>query len=113
MRSIKILAMLFGSLLIAGCARKKTALLNDAEVLHQNEYQLTQVIIYDVFTPPVASRIYGYTALASYEAMRYADPKYNSIITQLKGFGTPPQPQKGEKYNFALAATKALFTVAH
>jgi hypothetical protein len=100
--------------LIAGCAHKqKTVLISDADVLHANEDQLTQVIIYDVFTPPVASRIYGYTALASYEAMRYADPKYNSIITQLKGFGKPPVPQKGKKYNYALAATKAFFTVAH
>jgi len=99
---------------IVGCSPKKKApLLSDADVLHQNENQLTQVIIYDVFTPPVAARIYGYTALASYEAMRYADPKYNSIITQLKGFGKPPEPQKGKQYNFALAATKAFFTVAH
>ena len=99
---------------IAGCKHKpKAVLLKDADVLHQNEDQLTQVIIYDVFTPPVASRIYGYTALASYEAMRYADPKYNSIVAQLKGFGTPPKPKKGKKYNFTLAATKAFFTVAH
>jgi len=114
MRHFKIIAVLLGTFLAMGCANKpKTALLSDADVLHQNEDQLTHVIIYDVFTPPVAARIYGYTALASYEAMRYADPKYNSIITQLKGFDKPPEPQKGEKYNFTLAATKAFFTVAH
>src|SRR5580698_6881333 len=114
MRYFKLTAILFGAFLTIGCTHKpKTGLLNDADVLQQNEDQLTHVIIYDVFTPPVASRIYGYTALASYEAMRYADPKYKSIITQLKGFGKPPEPQKGEKYNFTLAATKAFFTVAH
>lgn len=114
MRYLKILAALTGFLFIAGCANKqKTALTSDAEVLQNNMNQLTQVIIYDVFTPPVASRIYGYTSLASYEAMRYADPKYNSIITQLKGFGKPPEPEKGKQYNFALAATTAFFTVAH
>ncbi|BAU53457.1 vanadium-dependent haloperoxidase [Mucilaginibacter gotjawali] len=114
MRNVKLTAVLLLALFAVGCAHKnKSALLNDADVLHENEHQLTQVIIYDVFTPPVASRIYGYTALASYEAMRYADPKYNSIITQLKGFGKPPVPQKGKDYNFALAATKAFFTVAH
>jgi hypothetical protein len=114
MRSFKILAILLSIILVAGCGQKpKTALINDADVLHQNEDQLTHVIIYDVFTPPVASRIYGYTALASYEAMRYADPKYNSIIAQLKDFAKPPVPEKGKKYNFTLAATKAFFTVAH
>jgi len=100
--------------LFVGCAhQQKIKLISDADVLHQNEYALTQVIIYDVFTPPVASRIYGYTSLASYEAERYADPKYTSITAQLKGFGAPPQPQKGQQYNFTLAATKAFFTVAH
>lgn len=114
MRNFKILAILASVFLVAGCTHKpKTVLISDADVLHENEHQLTNVIIYDVFTPPVAARIYGYTALASYEAMRYADPKYNSIITQLKGFGKPPMPEKGKKYNFALAATKAFFTVAH
>ncbi|MDB4921356.1 vanadium-dependent haloperoxidase [Mucilaginibacter sp.] len=114
MRYFKILAVLTGFLFVASCTHKqKITLINDADVLHNNMDQLTQVIIYDVFTPPVASRIYGYTALASYEAMRYADPKYNSIISQLKGFGKPPEPQKGKQYNFALAATKAFFTVAH
>jgi hypothetical protein len=114
MRPYNFIFVLLSALFIVGCAHKpSTTLLSDAEVLHQNEDQLTHVIIYDVFTPPVAARIYGYTALASYEAMRYADPKYNSIITQLKGFDTPPEPVKGKQYNFALAATKAFFTVAH
>jgi len=113
MKNLKFQAVLLTVLFALGCTHKKIPLLKDTDVLHENEHQLTQVIIYDVFTPPVAARIYGYTSLASYEAMRYADPKYNSIITQLKGFGTPPQPQKGKTYNFTLAATKAFFTVAH
>src|SRR6195952_3292519 len=114
MRHFKILAILVGVLFAASCKQQqKTAMLSDADVLHNNEDQLTQVIIYDVFTPPVAARIYGYTALASYEAMRYADPKHNSIAAQLKGFGKAPEPQKGKPYNYALAATKAFFTVAH
>lgn len=113
MNSYKKLTILTFGLLFAACVNKpKIPLMTDADVLHQNEYALTQVIIYDVFTPPVASRIYGYTSLASYEAMRYADPKYQSIIAQLKGFGTPPAPEKGKNYNFALAATKAFYTVA-
>ncbi|GAB2688901.1 hypothetical protein GCM10027037_09400 [Mucilaginibacter koreensis] len=97
----------------AACHSKKKADITDAELLHNNVDKLTQVIIYDVFTPPVASRIYGYTTLAAYEATRYSDPKYASLIAQLKGFGQPPVPQKGKSYNYALAATKALFTVAH
>ena len=59
---------LAGFAFLWGCAGKpkKIPLLKDADVIHNNVDQLTQVIIYDVFSPPVASRIYGYTNLAAY-----------------------------------------------
>jgi hypothetical protein len=85
--------------------------IDEAAVLHENEDQLTQIIIYDVFSPPVASRIYSYASLASYEAIKYADPQYKSITEQLNGFHAMPAPDKHRKYNFTLAATKAFFTV--
>jgi len=106
-----VIAILFACAL-ASCGHKGGNVPPDADILHANEDQLTNVIIYDVFTPPVAARIYGYTNLASYEAMKYADPKYNSITAQLKGFDKMPEPEKGKNYNFTLAATKAFFTVA-
>jgi len=112
MRFFKILIIgLTAGCLITGCKHAGQAPVNDADVLHQNENKLTQMIIYDVFTPPVASRIYAYASLASYEAMRYKDPAYPSLITQLKGFDKPIAPETGKTYNFALAATKAFFTV--
>jgi hypothetical protein len=104
--------LLLSVLFLSNC-KKEPAAINEAEILHSNEEELTKVIIYDVFSPPVASRIYGYANLASYEAMRYADPQYNSLIAQIKGFDAPPVPEKGKKYNFTLAATKAFFVVAH
>ncbi|HVW98631.1 MAG TPA: vanadium-dependent haloperoxidase [Mucilaginibacter sp.] len=115
MKHLRLLSVAIIALFVASCVQRQSngKITADATVLHNNEAQLTKVIIYDVFTPPVASRIYGYTSLASYEAMRYANPAYHSLITQLKGFGKPPEPQKGKQYNFALAATKAFFTVAH
>jgi len=98
-------------LLLSACHQKKALKLADAEILHQNQDLLTQVIIYDVFTPPVASRIYVYSSLASYEAIRFSKEGTASIAEKLKGFGKMPQPEKGKEYNYTLAATKAFFTV--
>jgi hypothetical protein len=109
----RIALTLFLFVCLTSCVKKDKTPIDDAGILHDNEAQLTNVIIYDVFTPPVAARIYGYTNLASYEAMRYADPRYNSITAQLREFGAPPAPEKGKNYNYTLAATKAFFTVAH
>ncbi len=99
--------------LFTACNKKEEGRLSDAEILHQNQDQLTEVIIYDVFTPPVASRIYAYSSLASYEAMRFAKPGSPSIVLKLNGFKALPEPEKDKNYNFTLAATKAFFTVVH
>lgn len=95
----------------AGCTQKKAQQLPETEILHQNQDKLTQVIIYDVFTPPVASRLYVYTSLASYEAIRYKKEGAPSITAKLRGFSPMPEPEKGKDYNFTLAATKAFFNV--
>jgi len=86
---------------------------NDATILRTNQKRLTDLIIYDVFTPPVAARIYTYTSLAAYEAVRFSKPGYSSLTAQLKGFSPMPQPETGKKYNYILAATKAFFSVAY
>jgi hypothetical protein len=100
--------------IFTGCNRaNKIKMLSDEEVLHQNVDQLTQLIIYDAFSPPVASRIYGYTALAAFEALRFKDKKYRSIAEQMPGFKVMPKPQHGKDYDYTLAASKAFFTVAY
>jgi hypothetical protein len=103
------------SVVLSACGARTKAdpsLVSDADLLHRNEKQLTEVIIYDVFSPPVSSRIYAYTSLAAYEALRFQNASYKSIAAQLKGFGTMPVPQQNKSYNYLLAATKAFFTVA-
>jgi hypothetical protein len=101
------------SLCIASCKEKSDAgrLPTGANLLHQNMNALTRVIIHDVFSPPVSSRIYSYTSLAAYEALRFEKGEA-SIAAQLKGFNKMPEPQKAKTYNYLLAATKAFFTVS-
>ncbi len=89
-----------------------THLPSDSSLLHRNLKQLTEVIIHDAFSPPVASRIYAYTTLAAYEALRHSKPGYPSLTAQLNDFAPMPKPEAGKPYNHLLAATKAFFTVA-
>ena len=112
MHSKTLFVIVSGLLFFNSCQQKKKQLLSDAAILHNNEKKLTEVIIYDVFSPPVASRIYAYTSLASYEAIRFSKKGYPSLTTQLNGFPQMPVPEKNKSYNFTLAATKAFFTVA-
>ena len=114
--SIKIFITLFlPTILIIGCRNETTVLKNvpkDESILHANQNQLTKVIIHDVFSPSVSSRIYSYTSLAAYEAVKHSQPQYNSITDQLNGFEKMPVPDSGTSINHLLAASKAFFTVA-
>lgn len=93
-------------------SRGDKAILSNPELMHGNQKQLTEVIIHDVFSPPVASRIYAYTSLAAYEAIRFHEKGYPSLTAQLHGFPVMPEPEKNKSYNFLLAATKSFMTVA-
>ena len=95
MKRYKVLFVLCGMVLsMAACKSPTTPALSDAEVLRQNQDQLTKIIIYDVFTPPVASRLYVYSSLASYEAIRFTKSDVASIVERLRGFPKMPQPEK-------------------
>ena len=74
--------------------------------------KLTQVIIHDIFSPPVASRIYSYANLAGYEALVPFDSQYESLGGKLRRFQSGPKPEAGKDYCFPLASTHAFLTVA-
>ena len=86
---------------------------NNPEILHKAVRSLTDVIILDVFSPPVSSRIYSYSTIAAYEALRHLKPGYASLSHQLRDLGDLPEPDPQKKYCFPLAAIHAFYTTAH
>jgi hypothetical protein len=61
--------------------------LNDASLFNDTMQVLTDVIVYDIFSPPVASRVYAYPSIAAYSIMQKTYPnKYNSLENQLTGY---------------------------
>lgn len=111
----------FGGVLAALSAcqsaqKKETAVAtadpHDPAHLHACVKRLTDVIVYDIFTPPVASRIYAYATLAAYEAGRFQDEKSVSMAGKLNAFPAMPTPPAGRKVDFHVAGLKAFLTVA-
>lgn len=84
---------------------------SDPKLMHEAGMQLTNVIIHDIFKPPVASRIYAYSYLAAYEALVPGYPDYQSLSGQLNDFGDSPKPVAGEEYCYPLASAKAFAVV--
>ena len=79
-------------------------------VLHRAEKALTDVIVHDIFSPPVASRIYLYANVAAYETLVKAYPgDYRSLHGQVKAFPDLPAPR--EKIDGGLSAVYAFLMV--
>jgi hypothetical protein len=110
-----LLLILITVLFIPGCEKAKPKDYNkaalDPELLHACTDQLTDVIVFDIFKPPVASRIYVYSYLAAYETLQQQNEKYPSFSGKLKGLDSIPEPDKGVEYCFPLASLKAFVTV--
>jgi hypothetical protein len=83
----------------------------DPKLFHETATYLTDVIIHDIFKPPVASRIYSYAFLAAYEALAPGYPEYQSLGGHLVKFKAPMKPDSTLEYCFALSSIKAFTTV--
>jgi len=83
----------------------------DPELLHAAVQQLTDVIVYDILSPPQASRAYAYASIAAYEAVRPAHPGQRTLAGQVRGLTSLPEPTPGVDYNYPLAATHAFLIV--
>jgi hypothetical protein len=81
---------------------------DDPDFLHRAIKQVTDVIVHDIFSPPVASRIYAYITIAGYEASIHNDAGFVSLAGQLHGLRPVPQPDVGKAYSYSLAAVHAV-----
>jgi len=76
--------------------------------LHRSVKKITDIIVHDIFSPPVASRIYAYTSVAAYEAARHQDSTLVSLAGQLHGLEPLPEPEAGKTYCYPLASVQAV-----
>lgn len=60
------------------------------ELLHDAVHRVTNIMVHDIFSPPVASRVYGYASIAAYETIALNTAEYNSLAEQLNEFSEGP-----------------------
>jgi hypothetical protein len=70
--------------------------------------QLTDVIVHDIFSPPVASRIYAYATIAGYEVIAQSGKGYHSLAGQLRDLAATPRPTDTAAIDFPLASLIAM-----
>ncbi len=72
--------------------------------------KLVAVVMEDLFTPPVASRVHVYPNIAAYEVLAIGNPQLVSLSGQIKHL--PKLKLEKENINYSIAAEFAFTTVA-
>ncbi|MEJ7692794.1 vanadium-dependent haloperoxidase [Daejeonella sp.] len=107
----KIFFIVFIGLLVNACTPRNeyTTVFRDPVLYSKTVGALTDVITHDIFSPPVASRIYAYSNLAAYEVMASKSAKYKSLSGKLTGLHKLLKPEK--PVNIELASLLAFMYV--
>uniref|UniRef100_UPI00356A5B29 vanadium-dependent haloperoxidase n=1 Tax=Muriicola sp. TaxID=2020856 RepID=UPI00356A5B29 len=87
-----------------GCQREKTPIEISPELIHSSVDKVTEIMIHDIFSPPVASRIFTYPNIAAYEIIAQDDDKYRSLAGQVHELTPIPTADPGKPVNKSLAA---------
>ena len=83
-----------------------------ADYIHRSVKQVTDVIVHDIYSPPVASRIYAYVCIAGYEAGIFNQPDYISLAGQLHQLSAGSQPNNESEISPTIASVQAILSVA-
>ena len=103
----RILLMILTVLALTACQKNTTPIVITPEDYHNSVDKVTEVMIHDIFSPPVASRIYAYPNIAAYEILSKKNESYNSLSNQLHGLNAIPSVDNEENLNYDLAALVA------
>jgi hypothetical protein len=74
---------------------------------------LNDVVLYNNFSPVVASRNYAYANIAAYECIAAGDSSYQSLAGQIHHLPQMPKPEAGKKIDYRLAALLSFVKVGN
>ena len=103
------LIVLACSLAVLACDNGVKEVNIESDVYHQTMDKLSEIIVHDIFSPPVASRIYAYPSIAMYEVLAQNNPSYNPLAGQLTELTPIPRPT--EEISYELAALEAFIKI--
>jgi len=90
--------------MLVSCSENSAPIVISADDYHKSVDKVGQIMVHDIFSPPVASRVFAYPNVAAYEIIAQGNEKYKSLSGQLKDLDLIPAPKEGASINFQLAA---------
>ena len=89
---------------LISCDQKKEPIAIGAEDFHRSVDRVGAIMVHDIFSPPVASRIFAYPSIAAYEIIAQNNEKYQSLAKQVAELTPIPKADPNREVNFQLAA---------
>lgn len=74
------------------------------EVFHKSVDKVMEIQIHDIFSPPVASRIFVYPNIAAYEILTQKSSKFKTLEGLINEFESIPKADKSQNINLELSA---------
>ncbi len=112
MTKSKSLFLITSSLLfLNACQKEEKQIVITAQDYHNAVDKITEVMVHDIFSPPVASRIYNYANIAAYEVIRQEGAGYNTLSNQLHNLKNIPVADTTKHINHKLSALVAYMEV--
>jgi hypothetical protein len=110
----KTLLTLFVAVCLFSCKEKDYARYTSDPLLYSKTVKrLNDVVLYNNFSPVVASRNYAYANIAAYECIAAGDSLYQSLSGQIKHLPQMPKPAAGAKIDYRLAALLSFVKVGN
>lgn len=111
-KHIKISSLIvFTLLLFVHCQKQISPIEVSSEDFHLAQDELTAVMVHDIFSPPLASRVYAYSNIAAYEILgqkrEYSYPSYAKVLNGFQGIS----PVKDSLVDHKLSALIAFLEV--
>ena len=91
-------------LLLFSCKEISAPIEITTDHFHTAIDKVVEVMIHDIFSPPVASRVFVYPNIAAYEILAQNDSTYSSLKNQISHLESIPSPNQNKKINYSLAA---------
>jgi hypothetical protein len=106
----KILTLVLLTIVLASCTKDEPIVVT-TEDYHTAIDKLTEIQVHDIFSPPVSSRIYAYSNIAAYEALRAGESEYVSLVGKVKDLKPVPKPGDTTGLNLKISSIVAFYEI--
>jgi hypothetical protein len=103
----KLLYIIICTVVFSSCTKEEKPIMISAENYHQTVDKITDIMVHDIFSPPVASRIYAYSNLAAYQIIRQENKDLIDLTSNFEELQPIPKADSTTKVNLKLAALVA------